>query len=143
DLARRLPGGDRLVWAAALADAGLDLALAQRPRERARVVAAVGPDLVGPDPARRQRVEQGQQVPALVLVAGREPDLERRPAGVYCEVVAAARPAPLGARDLVAPFFASTSEASTITRDQSSRSASASCSCRTRIACSKRPRRDH
>jgi len=134
DLARCLPRGDRLAAAAALADAGLDLTLAQGFRERARVVAAVGPDLLGPDPPRRQGIDQGQQVAALVLVAGREPHLERRPARVYGEVVAATRPAPLRAPDLVAPFFASTSEASTITRDQSSLSASANCSCNTRIA---------
>jgi len=70
DLAGCLPGGDRLVCAATLADAGLDLALAQRLGERARVVAAVGPDLVGPDPARRQRVEQGQQVPPFIPLPG-------------------------------------------------------------------------
>src|SRR5437870_13635951 len=66
DLARCLPRGDRRAAAAALADAGLDLTLAQGFRERARVVAAIGPDLLGPDPPRRQGIDQGQQVAAQI-----------------------------------------------------------------------------
>jgi len=82
-------------------------------------------------------------MPPFVLVAGREPHFERRPAGVYGEVVAAAGPAQERARDLLAPFFASTSEASTITRDQSSFSAAASSSCKIRTAEASSPRLDH
>src|SRR5438309_12022698 len=82
-------------------------------------------------------------MPLLVLVAGRESHRQRRAACVYGQVEAAAGAAAERARDLLAPFFASTSEASTITRDQSSFSASASCSWRTPIASWKRPRRDH
>ena len=58
----------------------------------------------------------------------REPQLQRCPVRVYGEVVAAAGPAQERARDLLAPFLASTSEASTITRDQSSWSVPAICS---------------
>lgn len=72
-------------------------------------------------------IEERDQVAALVLVAGGEANLERVAVSVDREVVAASRPAQERARDLLAPFFASTSEASTITRDQSSLSASRSC----------------
>ena len=58
----------------------------------------------------------------------------RQPARFDYEVKAAAGRASERARDLLAPLFASTSEASTITRDQSSLSAPASCCCSTRIA---------
>jgi hypothetical protein len=143
DLAGELAGGNRIPGAAPLADPGLDPAFAQGLRERARVVAAIGPELAGPDPACKERVDERQQMAALVLVASREPDRKRRPAGVYGQVVAASRGAPVRARDLRAPFFASTSEASTITRDQSSFSASASRSCKMTSASSSSPRADH
>jgi hypothetical protein len=55
----------------------------------------------------------------------------------------AAERAPQRARDLRAPFFASTSEASTITRDQSSLSASTNCARSSVIACWNSPRLDH
>src|SRR5256886_11494669 len=83
DLARCLPRGDRRAAAAALADAGLDLTLAHGVRQRPRVVAAIGPDLLRPDPPRRPGIDQGQQVAALVLVARRGPHLQRRPARGY------------------------------------------------------------
>ena len=143
DLARDLAGGNRIPGAAALADPGLDLALAQGLLELARVVAAIGPQLPRLDPAGKQAVDQGQQVTPLVLVTGGEPDRKRRSASVYGQVVAASSAAPVRARDLRAPFFASTSEASTITRDQSSLSASASRSCRTTSASSSSPLADH
>ncbi len=79
----------------------------------------------------------------LVFVAGREPDRQRCTVGVYGQVRAAPWPAQERARDLLAPFFASTSEASTITRDQSSLSAPANCCCKTAIAFWNSPRRDH
>src|SRR5437879_11801349 len=70
-------------------------------------------------------------MPLLVLVAGRESHRQRRAACVYGQVVTAAGPAAERARDLLGPFFASTSEGSTITRDQSSLSAPGNC-CRQR-----------
>lgn len=143
DLAGGGAGGDGVAFAAGLADLRLDLAFAERLFERARGVAAVGPQLVGLDTALAERVEQGQQMPSLVLVAGRQPDLQRCAVRVYGQVVAAAGPAQERARDLRAPFFASTKEASTITRDQSSLSAPASCSCKTAIAAGNKPRCDH
>jgi hypothetical protein len=51
--------------------------------EPARVVAAIGPELAGPDPADKERVDEWQQMAPLVLVAGGEPDCKRRPASVY------------------------------------------------------------
>ena len=136
-------GGGRLAALSPLADAGFDPAFADLVSERLGVVAAVGPDLVGADTALGECVQQRQQVSLFVLVAGREAQRQRRPVRVYGEVVAAAGPALERARDLVAPFFASTSEASTITRDQSSLSASASSSSSTAIAAGNKPRRDH
>lgn len=82
-------------------------------------------------------------MPALVLVAGCESQLQGQAVGVYGEVKAAASAAPECARDLLAPFFASTNDASTITRDQSSRSAPATCCCSTPIAAANSPRCDH
>jgi len=143
DLAGWCAGGDRLAGSARLADPRLDLTLAQSLLDCRRGVAAVSPQLVGVDAARGERIEEWQQVPLLVLVAGREPDLEWRPGGVYDEVVAAAGPAQERARDLLAPFFASTNEASTITRDQSSLSTPTSCFCSTAIAAGNSPRADH
>jgi hypothetical protein len=137
------PGGDRLAAFAGLADAGADLPLGQRPLVRAGGVAAVGPQLARLDPQVGERVEQRQQVTLLVLVSGREPDRERFAGRLDYEVEATARAAAERARDLLAPFFASTSEQSTITRDQSSLSASSNCCCSTRIACWKAPRADH
>jgi hypothetical protein len=123
--------GDWVAGAAWLADPGFDLALAQRMFDRLGGVAAVGPELARPDPLREQLIDQRDQVALLVFVSGREADRERCPVGVYGEVVAAARRAAECARDLFAPFFASTSEASTISRDQSSRPASKSSACKT------------
>jgi hypothetical protein len=67
----------------------------------------------------RQVVDERQKVTALVLVAGGQPDRQRQAAGVYSEVKTASRLAQECAADLLAPFLASTKEASTITRDQS------------------------
>src|SRR5207247_2190567 len=86
DLACGLAGGDRFVWAAALADPWLDPALAQGLLERPRVVAAVGPDLARSEPAFDQRVDQRQQLLTLVFVACRQPDRKRRPTSVYGQV---------------------------------------------------------
>jgi len=135
DLADRLAARDRLAGFARLADPGADLPLGERLLVRARGVAAVGPQLLRLDPCFSERVEQRQQVALLVLVSGTKQDLERDPARLDYEMETAAGRAPERARDLFAPFFASTSEASTITRDQSSLSASTSCACSSRIAC--------
>jgi len=82
-------------------------------------------------------------MPLLVLIAGGESDRERAAVGVYGQVIAAPWFAQERARDLLAPFFAWTSEASTITRDQSSLSAPAKRCRRTAIAFCNNPRRDH
>lgn len=82
DLAPALCGRDRIAGPARLADAGADLALGQALLERARGIAAVGPQLARVDAGRGQLVEQRQQVAPLVFVAGREPDRERLSARV-------------------------------------------------------------
>ena len=143
DLAGLGACGDRLAAPARLADAGLDPPLADRLLEFGGGIAAVGPALRGQDPACGERVEQRQRVAPLVFAAARQPDRERLPESFYGQVVAATRLSEEGARDLLAPFFASTVEASTITRDQSSFPAAAKCSCKTTIAASSSPRRDH
>jgi hypothetical protein len=135
DLATAELGWDRVAGSAWLADARLDLPLLQRLLVRARGVAAVGPQLSRLDTRLGEPVKQRQQVALLVLVSGPEQDLQGEPARFDYEVEAATGRAAERARDLLAPLFASTSEASTITRDQSSLSAPASCSCSTRIAC--------
>lgn len=84
DLAYGRPLGDRLSPATRLRDAGLDPALSQRLLELAAGVAAVGPKLARADPPPGKGVEEREQVPTLVLVARREPDLEREPVGVDC-----------------------------------------------------------
>lgn len=81
-LAGRCAGGDRFTGSAAPADLGFDPAFAQRGLQCARVVAAVGPQLLGLDATRAESVNERQQVATFVLVAGREPDLERQPGGV-------------------------------------------------------------
>jgi hypothetical protein len=126
-----------------LTDPRLDQSIAELPFERGGCIAAIGPQLAGLDAAGEQLVDQRQQMRTLVLVAGRDPDGKRCPVGVYSEVVAATGAAAQRARDLRAPFFASTSEASTLTRDQSSRPLSASSSCNTSSACTNSPRRVH
>lgn len=67
--------------AAAFADHRLDAALGELVAQRLGVVAAVGPDLGWPQTAGEQLVDQRQQVPAFVLVAGGQPDSER---GAVC-----------------------------------------------------------
>ena len=118
-----LAGGERVAGSASFADLGGDPAGAEFVAERFAAVAAVGPDLAGPVAGSGERVDQRQQVGALVFVAGAEPDLQRPTVGVYGKVVLAGRKAAVDrARpDQIAPFFASTIEASTTTRDQSSR----------------------
>src|SRR5437667_12853073 len=128
----------RLIW-------GGDPACLEFSAEAVAAVAAVGPDLVGLVAGGLEVVDQRQQLPALVLVAGPEPHLQRPAGGVDGEVVLAGRKAAVDrARpDQVAPFFASTSEASTTTRDQSippRRSSSATSSA---SACAQTPRSIH
>jgi hypothetical protein len=109
--------------APAPADARLDRTRAQGLAERFGVVAGVGPQLGRSHTACEQLVDERKQVPPLVLAAARHPHGERGVVGVDGYVEAAAGAAPEGARDLRAPLFASTNEASTIARDQSIRSA--------------------
>jgi hypothetical protein len=82
DGAGRCAGRDRLAGAAGLADPWFDAAFAERLFELARGVAAVGPQFVGLDLARGERVEEREQMLPLVFVAGGEPDFEWRPGGV-------------------------------------------------------------
>ena len=139
DLARWCACGDRVAAAAGFADPRLDLPLAQGLVDRFGGVAAVCPELAGPNATRQQLIHERQQMSLFVFVAGGEPHRKRGALGVYCEVETAALAAPECARDLRAPFFASTSEASTITRDQSSFPASASSSCKTLSASANSP----
>ena len=143
DLGDGLAGWGGIAGASSRADLGFDLAVEQALPERVGVVAAVGPDLERSQRTLEQPVDQRQQVLAFVFVARGEADLEREPVGVYGQVIAGSCPAQERARDLLAPFFASTSDASTITRDQSSLRALTSRSCSTTIASSSSPRRDH
>lgn len=143
DLAGWCAFGDRVAGAAWFADPRFDLAFAEGLVERFAVVGAVGPELSGDDRAFGERVEQRQEVSLLVFVAGGEADRERCAVGVYGQVVAAAWFAQERAGDLLAPFFASTIDASTITRDQSSLPAAASSSCSSASAWASTPRRDH
>jgi len=59
-------------------DPRLDRALPQLLAQRLGVVAAVGPQLARAQPASEQLVHQRQQLALLVLVAGRQPDRQRR-----------------------------------------------------------------
>ena len=70
DDARRRPCRDLLAGLAPLTDARLDLPLTQRLLERLRGIAAVGPHFGRSDPPSRERVDERQQVPLFVLVAG-------------------------------------------------------------------------
>jgi hypothetical protein len=76
-------GGCWFAWAAASADLRLDRSCAELVAELFGVVAAVGPQLPWPAlVALDQLVEQRQQVPLFVFVAGREAGRERRAARV-------------------------------------------------------------
>ena len=117
-----LAGRERVAWSAAFADQGGDRAVAQLVAERVAAVAAVGEDVGGLVAVGAQFVDQWQQMRALVLVAWPQADCQGPPEGVYREVIlGAGKPAVDGAwTDQVAPFLASTIEASTTTRCQSS-----------------------
>jgi hypothetical protein len=124
-------------------DHGFDAAPQQLPAQLIAVVASVGPQLRWAAAALEELVDERQQMPPLVLVARPDPNREGRAGRVYRKVEAAPRAAAERAADLLAPFFASTSEASTIARDQS---ANPSCSSSTRIrpsSCSHKPARSH
>jgi hypothetical protein len=143
DLACRGALRDRVARAPWPADPGFDSSLDQSSLVLSAVVAAVGPELAGMDLTFEQFVGQGQQLVAFIDIAGRQPDRERQPVGVYGQVIAAPWAAQERARDLLAPFFASTNDASTITRDQSSLPAPASRSCSTTNASANSPRSAH
>ena len=104
DLASDLVGGGWLVGPAASAEPRFDRAVAEGLLERERVVATVGPHLAGDEAPPDQRVDERQQMAALVLVAGRQPHLKRNAVGVYGQVIAAPGLAQERARDLRAPL---------------------------------------
>lgn len=68
--------------AAAFANHGLDPASAQLAAQLGAVVSAIGPQLGRRAAAGTKLVDQGQQVQALVLVAGADADRKRRPGRV-------------------------------------------------------------
>ena len=61
---------------------GFDLAGAQGVFELFGVVAAVGPELAGLDPATGECVQEREQVAAFVFVPGGQPDFERLPVAI-------------------------------------------------------------
>ena len=77
-------GRDGLSGPAALADHGLDSAPPQLPAQLGTVVAAVGPQLSRQEATSEQLVDERQEVQPLVLVAGPDPDRERRAGGIDC-----------------------------------------------------------
>jgi hypothetical protein len=80
---------------------------------------------------------------ALVLVPGPDPDRERDAGGVDDQVETAARAASQRAADRAAPFFASTTDASTIARDQSISPSALDSSCTRPKSRSQTPARRH
>jgi hypothetical protein len=129
DLAGWGAGRDRLAWAALFTDARLDPARVQLRVELGRGVAAIGPQLGWGQAAIQQLIDERQQMGALVLVAWADPDRKRGAPGINDYMETASWAAAEGARDLAAPFFASASEASTITRDESVKPSRSSSSC--------------
>ena len=136
-----LVGEERVACSAAFADLGSHSAGAELFAKGFAAVAAVGPDLAGLVADVGERVDERQQMRAFVFVAGADPDVQRPALGVYDEVILAGRKASVDrARpDQVAPFFASTVEASTTTRDQSSRPLWSSSDTRSVSACGQTP----
>ena len=117
-----LPGEVGFAWSASAADHWFDAAFADSVPEWVAAVAAVAPELAGEVAVGDQLVEERERVCALVFVAGPEPDPDRPAVCFDGEVVLARGAAPVyraGAGELT-PFFASISEASITTRDQSS-----------------------
>jgi hypothetical protein len=76
DLAGRRAGRDRFAFAAGAADPRGDPALLELRLQLGGGVAAVGPELGGPQAALEQLVDERQQLAALVLVGGPDPDRE-------------------------------------------------------------------
>lgn len=72
---------------AAAADSRFDPAVGDLGAEAVAAVAAVGPDLLGVVAGGEQVVEQRQEVAALVLVAGADPDADGPAVGVDGQVV--------------------------------------------------------
>jgi hypothetical protein len=136
-----LVGEEWIACPAAFADLGCDAAGAELVAEGIAAVAAISPDLARLVAEIGERVDERQQVRAFVFVAGADPDLQRPALGVYDEVILAGRKASVDrARpDQVAPFFASTVDASTTTRDQSSRPLWSSSETRSVSACGQTP----
>ena len=130
DFADRCAGGGRFVGPAWFADPRHD----PRSRSAARRLgglAAVGPQLARLDAVLEERIEERQQVSALVLVAGRRRTASGAPLASTARWKrlraghgASARPS--------RPLFRIHQRGIKITRDQSSLSASTSCFCNTR-----------
>jgi hypothetical protein len=135
--------GGRLAGAAAAADHRRQATLADLLAQRLAVVAAVCPQLARPDLTREQLVEQRQQMPPLILVAGADPDRERDPGRVDDQVEAATGAAAERAADRAAPFFVSTNDASAIARDQSTIPSRSSNTCIRTNSPSQTPARRH
>lgn len=68
---------DRLSGLSPLRDMRLDLSGEERLAQGGGVIAAIGPDSSGMDASGKERVNERKKMPSLVLVAGRETDLER------------------------------------------------------------------
>ena len=136
-------GRRQFAFAAARADHRLELAQPQLRTQLAAVVAAVGPQLARADATGEQFVDKRQQLPAFVLVAGPDSERERDPSGVDDQVETAAWAAAERATDLAAPFFVSTSDASTIARDQSLKPSCSNSSCTRASNRSQTPARRH
>lgn len=136
-----LSGCERVAGAAAFADLWGDPSGTDLIAEGFAAVAAVGPDLAGSVAGVGERVDQRQQMCALVFVAGADAYLERPAVGVYDKVILTGRKAAVDRAwpDQIAPFFASTIDASTTTRDQSSRPFRSSSSTRSESACGQTP----
>lgn len=78
----RCASRDGLARPAALADHRFEPTLAQLVAQLSAVVAAVCPERSRQETASEQLVDKRQKVQPLVLVAGADPDRERRPGGV-------------------------------------------------------------
>lgn len=68
---------DRLFGLSPPRDMRLDLSGEERLAQGRGVIAAIGPDFTGMDASGDERVNERKKMPSLVLVTGRETDLER------------------------------------------------------------------
>src|SRR5262249_12498013 len=131
----------RLARPASAADLGGDAALADVVAERIAAVAAVGPELPREIALRDQFVEEGERMRAFVFVARSDPTPDGPAWSLDGEVVLGRGTASVyrATTGEIAPFFASISDASITTRDQSSLPAALSSRTNCRIAFSQAP----